>query len=187
MKTIVRVLSSVTLLVACSSSEPDEIGETFESGGQAAGTGAVITSGGNAGSGDAGGATAGTAGGGGSTAGAGSAGTQAVAGAPFGPTGSECTTSDDCRLVSDCCRCVAAPKGVVLDVCYATCAETMCITEGISGSDRVCVNGRCVLDRSCDRAQIDCDMPPPECEPGMIPTVDGSCFGTCMASTECRD
>lgn len=187
MKTIARLLTSVTLLVACGSPEPEERGDSSESGGQSAGAGAVSGSSGSAGSGDAGNATAGTGGGGGSSADAGNAGTPAVAGAPFAPMGNECTTSDDCRLVSDCCRCVSAPKGLVLDVCYAACAETMCITEGISGSDDVCVNGRCVLDRSCDRNQIDCDMPPPACEPGMIPTVDDSCFGSCMASTECRD
>lgn len=185
-----RAFSLVTLLTACWSSEP---GDGAESPGSAGSTAQVAGSGG---AGDAGRASAGTAGSvetsggtasGGASGSAGSAGAEPTAGAPFAPVGSECTADDDCRLVSDCCRCVAAPRGVTLDVCYASCAETMCITGGITGSERVCVNGRCVLDRSCDRTQVSCDMAPPECEPGLIPTVEGTCYGPCIASTECRD
>jgi hypothetical protein len=190
MKTMARTFTLVTLLAACGSPEP---GEGTESPGSA-GTGAGAV--GSGGSGDAGGPSAGTAGvgetsggaaGGGASNSAGSAGNEATAGAPFAPVGSECAVDDDCRLVSDCCRCVAAPKGVTLDVCYASCAQTMCIADGVTGSEKVCVNGRCVLDRSCDRNQVTCDLAPPECEPGMIPSVEGSCYGPCIASTECRD
>lgn len=195
MKTTASVLGAVTMLTACWASDPVD-GEESSGAGAVAGSGgssdagatsagttsAGTTSAGNAGSAEASGGTAGSGSGN-----AGGAGAQAAGGAPFGPVGSECTTEDDCRLVSDCCRCVAAPKGVTLDVCYASCAETMCITDGISGSARVCVNGRCVLDRSCDRSQVTCTTPPPECEPGMIPSVEGACYGPCIASTECRD
>jgi hypothetical protein len=189
MKTTARMFTLVTMLAACGSPEP---GEGTELPGSA-GTAGVAGSGG---SGDAGSASAGSAGGGetsggaaggGASSSAGSAGSEPTAGAPFAPVGSECAVDDDCRLVSDCCRCVAAPKGVTLDVCYASCAQTMCIADGVTGSEKVCVNGRCVLDRSCDRTQVSCDMVPPECEPGMIPSVEGSCYGPCIASTECRD
>jgi hypothetical protein len=189
MKTVARAFALVTLLTACWSSDPSDAGEPSGSAGTGAGTGG--SSGGDAGNTSAGTAgiseTSGGTAGGGAAGTAGSAGMQATAGAPFAPVGSECTVDDDCRLVSDCCRCVAAPRGVTLDVCYASCTETMCLTGGITGSERVCVNGRCVLDRSCDRSQVSCDMAPPECEPGMIPTVDGACYGPCIASTECRD
>lgn len=188
MKTTTHAFVLVTLITACWSSDRADPEAPAESSGAAAGTG------GSAGTGDAGSSSTGTGGsdasggvaGSAAAGSAGNAGSQAAS-APFGPVGSECTTEDDCRLVSDCCRCVAAPKGVTLDVCYASCAETMCIAGGVTGSERVCVNGRCVLDRSCDRMSVTCDMAPPECEPGTIPSVEDGCYGPCIASTECRD
>jgi hypothetical protein len=191
MKIRARLLVLVALAFGCSSAENES---TPESPGSA-GTDAMPAAGGSAGGGDAGsGASAGNAGiAGGGTGNAGSAGDTGMAGAQAGtstmfePVGTECATDDDCRLVSDCCRCVSAPKGVTLDVCYASCTQTMCIAEGVSGSDDACVSGRCVLNRSCDRAQVTCDSAPPECEPGMIPSVVDGCYGPCVASTECRD
>src|SRR5687768_14486157 len=121
LKTIARAFTIATLLSACGSPEPSEAPES-------SGAGAAAATGGNAGN-DAGSTNAGTAGssetsggvaggGAGGNAGgenAGTAGAPTTAGAPFEPVGSECATEDDCRLVSDCCRCVAAPKGVTRD------------------------------------------------------------------------
>jgi hypothetical protein len=191
MKIRARLLVPVALAFGCSSAENESTPEAPGS----AGTEATSAAGGSAGSGDAGsGASAGNAGSaGGGSGNTGSAGDTGIAGAQAGtstmfePVGTECVTDADCRLVSDCCRCVSAPKGVTLDVCYASCTQTMCIAEGVSGSDDACVSGRCVLNRSCDRAQVTCDSAPPECEPGMIPSVVDDCYGPCVASTECRD
>ena len=37
----------------------------------------------------------------------------------------------------------------------------------------------------CDPSRVLCDMAPPACEPGYVPSVVGSCFGPCVPADQC--
>jgi hypothetical protein len=124
------------------------------------------------------GATGGAHAGAGGTSSGGSAGTAGNAG------GWHCTRDADCHIVGDCCGCWALPTGSG-STCPLDCALDHC-TDFATRPEARCVFGQCVLDVSC-RGQVLCPALPPNCGPGNIPSVEGECYGPCVAATECLD
>lgn len=117
----------------------------------------------------------------GGTAGSGDAGEGGTSGGGSQP---ECLSPDDCRMVSDCCGCRSEP----LDdptFCALPCVRDACGEEMISVDEVDCVQGRCVIARSCD-GQVDCPALPPNCPDGTVPSVLGDCWGPCLPPTDCR-
>lgn len=149
-------------------------GEPSSGGAGIAGTSA--TAGSNSGG------TAGSAGGAGTSAG----GTSGVAGA-VGEPGAECEEDADCEIADDCCDCRAQPKGAVGPVCAADCGTNACDLRGITAGAQ-CTLGRCTLAVTCDSRLVMCRAAAPECPEGHLPSVtDDSCWGPCIAATECSN
>lgn len=146
-------------------------------------------SGGNAGAGGSSGGAAGTSGGsGGSQAGAGgAAGSGGKGGAAGGPAQPECTTAADCKLLSDCCTCQAVAAGEVVPPCPPiACLQTKCMELRLPADSVACVAGRCVAGFDCDARKVTCRVAVPQCQPGFVPVVEGSCYtGACVPATEC--
>jgi hypothetical protein len=152
--------------------------------GAAGGSAPDAGSGGEAGVSDgAGGAP--TAGSGGS-AGTGNAGSS---GAGQGGASSEveCEEAGDCLLFTDCCDCMAVSARENHESCELVCVQSRCSALQITQADVTCSFGRCVLARSCDASKVTCREAPPTCEDGDLPSVDGTCWGGCVAATECHD
>ena len=103
--------------------------------------------------------------------------------------GTECRLASDCKLVSDCCGCWADPvvSGSTPAECNVSCElGDTCATDGIGANEVTCVLGQCVIDWSCDRSGVTCPDAPPACPLGTVPSVSAdSCWGPCMAPTEC--
>ncbi|MBK8941796.1 MAG: hypothetical protein IPM79_30390 [Polyangiaceae bacterium] len=111
--------------------------------------------------------------------GAGGGGGQAVAEA-------ECDELPDCKLVDDCCRCVAIPAGNADPPCAVSeCAETKCGELGYDPSSLTCVAHQCSAGYDCDETQVICDQIPPMCQPGWTASVEGDCWGPCVPADEC--
>jgi hypothetical protein len=154
-------------------------------GGTATSGAAGTSAGGIAAGGTSGAATGGVAGDGGSAGGGGS-GTGAMAGEAGQPsTVVECETAADCSMASDCCGCRSEPiRGPRLE-CPLDCLRDACGEMNIEPSEIECLNGRCVIARSCDTSGVTCPALPPMCAEGTVPSVVGDCFGPCLPPTEC--
>ena len=145
------------------------------------GTAGTAASGGTAGTG---GGTAGTGGSTGGTAGAGAVSGSGGIGGAAGP----CTTADDCKLVNNCCDCLAIPKSQKDPACgMQTCFAPACEPLGIEPKDVTCFGGACTLGANCDTSTVSCEITPPVCGPGQVPSVDqsGTCYGPCIDATQC--
>jgi hypothetical protein len=110
------------------------------------------------------------------------------AGGPPGGDGGgpECETSDDCVVLDDCCSCEAIPKSEQRGECEKVCVQSACSAQGLSGVTPVCVGNRCVFDVSCDRSAVTCKIATPTCDAGLVPSVEGECYGPCIAPEECN-
>lgn len=107
----------------------------------------------------------------------------------------ECESASDCFLASDCCYCEAMPQDAVWG-CPADCGRLLCDVLDIDASDVLCLNGRCVLDRTCGSG-VTCEKSGPTCpEDGVLPPmhrppmtamVEDGCWGGCIAVSECSD
>lgn len=100
----------------------------------------------------------------------------------------ECNTNEDCRLVEDCCTCAALPEGADIVACAETCASPSCAAGGITADDVTCSAGRCVINRGCGGPGAGspvCGEPAPSCVDGTIPSMNGSCWGPCVAPEDC--
>ncbi len=143
-------------------------------GSSSGGTGAV---GGEAGAG-------GSAGSSGSAGSAGSAGSGGSAGSTPGPTGSECNSAGTCTLHSDCCNCLALAPGETAPTCTETCIQDKCSELGITQPS--CTAGRCSAGIDCDHSKVMCKAPTPNCGPGDVASVVGSCWGPCVQAEQCK-
>jgi hypothetical protein len=178
---LLRAASSISALAVLLSAGCGEAfsggdgGGSPQGGGGAGGTGASGATGAEAGGGNG-------AGGGSSAGGSGSTG-----GALSYPP--ECTTSESCQLVDDCCNCVALLVGEPAPPCAVVdCAnDAPCVVNGIRAADPLCEAGRCVAGFDCDHLHVSCLEPMPSCNvSSQIPSVFGGCWsGTCVEPTEC--
>jgi hypothetical protein len=56
-----------------------------------------------------------------------------------------CSTDADCKLVNDCCSCMAVPVSVTPPNCPMTCLVDSCTSVGLQGATAVCLSGKCRL------------------------------------------
>jgi hypothetical protein len=110
------------------------------------------------------------------------------AGAPS--SGAACGEDDDCRLVDDCCSCLAVTRDQAAPACdpKKSCPTTTCAQYG--GVDRArCVAGRCIVGFECQTGPVTCNRQPPVCPPGQTPLavgpVDDRCYGECVDADQC--
>jgi hypothetical protein len=169
-------------------------GATAGSGSGAAGSsGAGASGAGGSGTGGSGGLSTGgspSAGSGGEIGEGGSAGSAAGSAGTAGGSGSageaECQGDGDCTVYGDCCGCWGLGADEEADACPLNCVDSQCNAFAAPPTAR-CVFGRCTLDVSCDALMVTCRQAPPDCGPGMTPSVEAPCWGPCVESTECRD
>lgn len=57
----------------------------------------------------------------------------------------KCSVDTDCELHSDCCYCMAVPKGLSVSPCAADCAASRCGMLGLGAAKPRCVAGMCKL------------------------------------------
>lgn len=98
----------------------------------------------------------------------------------------ECVEDEDCVLRDDCCSCASVPIGDGSS-CDLTCEQSSCSAMGIDAPGAVCRAGQCVFATSCNGATVACDAAPPECGPGRAASVEGDCWGPCIAVHECSE
>ncbi len=113
----------------------------------------------------------------------------AVSGQGGGNAGPECAVDGDCKIVSGCCSCGAAPVDEDPAACEATadCEASHCTALGIpEDTEAACVGARCVMGFECDLALATCDAPVPECAEGETPRVVDGCTAECVPAEECR-
>jgi hypothetical protein len=69
--------------------------------------------------------------------------------------------------------------------CPVECKATACMSVGITGVH--CEFGTCQFDEvSCNQNQVLCDVPPPECEDGFLPSTTRGCWtGDCVPVEAC--
>jgi hypothetical protein len=192
------VLFSVSL-AALGCSDDDGSGGSGGSGGVGGSAGSSAGSGGTSGStagsagsgGSAGVATGGSAGStGGSAGSAGSGGESGSTGGSAGSAGGSatplCQTAADCTFHSDCCTCQAlGPGEPTPPACPVTCVTDKCTSLGVNPSEIACAAGQCVLQVDCDASKVTCKVAQPACQAGEVPSVNGTCWGPCIAATEC--
>jgi hypothetical protein len=171
-------------------------GASGSSGGTSAGVSGTAPggSGGAAGTGDGGvNAVGGATGGAGTGAVAGVGGAGSGGGGGDGDAGfanqgpyPECETAADCQLESDCCGCRAISRRGT-EFCALDCERDPCPEMGITPEDVTCMQGRCVLARSCDAGSVVCRVARPTCSEGTVPSVVDDCWGPCLPPTECSN
>lgn len=93
------------------------------------------------------------------------------------PGGGMCKVDGDCKLLSDCCRCVAIADGDPVPPCdVPECFITTC--DALMIDEVSCRFGTCVTEKlNCDDSAIACDEAPPVCPNGQLPGVNAN--GTC--------
>jgi hypothetical protein len=98
-----------------------------------------------------------------------------------------CVRDDDCRLVNDCCSCLAVAKGESAPACDAKIACVLATCPVNTGIDRVrCAGGRCVLGFECDTKSVACRRLAPVCPKGQVPRIVDKCYGPCVDARQCR-
>jgi hypothetical protein len=180
----------VLLGFGCGVSERNEVSLGYDpsgGGGMSPGGSGAESSGGAATSGKGGLTTGGTESGtGGRTATGGRTGGKGGWAGTAGYGGAECRSASDCRLLSDCCGCEAEPVDSELGCSLSCDDEDSCALAGIEADEVDCLQGQCVINRSCDRNRITCTDAPPACPFGTAPSVGPeNCWGPCIAVTEC--
>jgi len=101
------------------------------------------------------------------------------------PPAPECTEAAECTLHDDCCNCLALAPGEEPPPCGLTeCFITTCAARGITADAVACAAGRCAV-YTCETDAVACEMLPPRCEAGEVPSVRGMCWGPCVPATEC--
>ena len=158
-----------------SSSDASESGGATASGGLASGglvTGGLATGGAGSGESARGGASA--EGGGGETS----------------SLDRNCNTTRDCRLVNDCCNCLALNVNAAVPDCDPIpCFAASCdIYPGgpVGLDDLRCIDGQCAIALDCVEGEIACDMIEPQCGDGMVVSYSSDCYGPCVPIADCR-
>ncbi|NMC69733.1 MAG: hypothetical protein GYA57_06645 [Myxococcales bacterium] len=101
------------------------------------------------------------------------------------PPAPECTEAAGCTLHTDCCNCLAlAPREEPPPCGLPECFVTTCAARGITAEDVACAAGRCAV-YTCETDAVACEMLPPRCGAGEVPSVRGMCWGPCVPATEC--
>jgi hypothetical protein len=115
-----------------------------------------------------------------------------AAAAPLDAAGgaAPCTEDDDCRLVDDCCSCLAVAHEAAGPACdpKKSCPTTTCAQYG--GVERArCVAGRCIVGFECATGPVTCNRQPPFCPRGQTPLAvgpaDDRCYGECVDAAQC--
>ncbi len=168
MRTSIALIALLLVIPACGGSSGSDPSPDAGSGGSGASSGSGGSATGGQGASAGSGASAGQGGGGGHE-----------------PVAGECKTDDDCELLSDCCNCIAAPKGKAkLPYCEPTpCFADQCSANQIQQAS--CVAGQCIKGFKCDGSQVLCNALPPLCEGGEVPSVDQGCWGPCVPAVQC--
>jgi hypothetical protein len=111
-----------------------------------------------------------------------------VAGGGGGAPAPECQSAADCKLINDCCNCMAVPSGAPVPACSLVCVQSQCAAKQLPTGSVACIAGRCVAGFKCDASQVTCKIATPVCAAGEVPTVNeaGTCYtGSCAPETEC--
>ena len=98
-------------------------------------------------------------------------------------------TATDCKLINDCCNCMAIAAGATAPACGLVCIQSQCDARQLPrGAAAACVAGRCVAGFACDTSPVTCRMAPPSCPAGEVPSVNdaGTCYtGACAPASQC--
>ena len=126
-------------VIGCGSPEA----ENSDSYGGNAGTGAAVGTGGTSTDGSSGGTSGATGSGGSAGSSGGSGGSMATGGSAGagGARGGECTTAEDCTLLSTCCHCLGLAEGETAPTCLGFCVQDRCEELGIE--EVQCIAGEC--------------------------------------------
>lgn len=104
------------------------------------------------------------------------------------PVGSTCEQDSDCELYTDCCSCDVQAKGETPPACgIMECLIDVCSTLDVGTEAPVCRFGRCTFAKiSCNPLGVQCDVAPPVCPPGQLPSVTEACWsGQCAPIEAC--
>jgi len=114
--------------------------------------------------------------------------TGSESGTDTGADDAECVVDSDCQKVDNCCECTSMPADQTPDACAMDCLVGQCTATGLEPVSAVCRSGRCEFDSAivCS-GPVACDSLPPECEPGMAPSVVNECWGACVPYHYCAD
>lgn len=101
--------------------------------------------------------------------------------------GEPCLDNDDCVRIDDCCTCAGASADAPAPRCNRACEATACEVAGLPDHAVECRFGTCELvDVECNLALVLCDLAPPECAVGMLPSVVAGCWsGACVTPEAC--
>jgi hypothetical protein len=99
-----------------------------------------------------------------------------------------CTVDADCMKVEDCCTCAAIEAGDPPGACKVMCDQSACAAVGLQDTIAECRSGHCELSSTVECSKpVACDQAPPVCESGMVPSIDGDCYGPCVSYHYCND
>lgn len=105
-----------------------------------------------------------------------------------GTSNAECNVDSDCQRIANCCECSSIPADVEPEQCADDCLVDHCTATGLESLKSVCRLGVCEFDSPLDcSGAVACESLPPECEPGMVPSVSGDCWGPCVPFHYCAD
>ncbi len=101
----------------------------------------------------------------------------------------ECQEASDCTLVNNCCECNVLASGESAKECDPgiACDDSFCSANGFGEIQARCFAGKCSLGMDCNQVHAACDVFPPQCTGGTIPSVVGSCWGPCVEPKDCLD
>lgn len=98
--------------------------------------------------------------------------------------GGPCEVDADCMLHDDCCSCYGLPVGPDDPSCELLCDQSMCASIGIDQA--VCRFGVCATEKVQCSGDVQCDAPTPDCPPGTLPGIQGTCWsGACVPVLAC--
>ena len=99
------------------------------------------------------------------------------------PSGMVCETSClPCDPTGDFCANVCQGVCVPVEPPPVRCASDIDCGDFVAA---ICWNGQCYSFFDCDMSHNFCDMVPPTCEDGLVPSVVNGCFGPCINPSMC--
>jgi Cys-rich repeat protein len=78
---------------------------------------------------------------------------------------------------------LVAPQGVCVPAPQRCASDFDCSWDGFGLG--ICWGGECIYSVECDTQLAACDMLPPACEGGKVPSIIGACFGPCVDPAMC--
>lgn len=105
------------------------------------------------------------------------------------PVGATCEQDSDCQIFTDCCTCDVLAVGEQPPACNVPeCFVEACAVLDIGAPPKaVCRFGRCTFEKvTCNPVGVTCNMSPPDCPVGQLPSVEGECWsGQCTPVEAC--